>query len=185
MNTGNNSNFFKYGKFFILGEFDETIGSVILPELIQEIERKKSEINPEDIKFIINSSGGYVFELLPLLVQINEAKKYNIDIETTIVGCAYSCASLLAVSGTKGKRRIGRFCEHLAHQEVFTGSSSTKVQAERQMKRMDRIRNKTYEIYKENMNKDSYDKLKKEMNDDDFFISAEECIDMGLADIII
>ena len=175
-------NFVKEKKIYIYGEFDASLSRNVLPELSEIIEDIKDNKKAK-IKIYIDSNGGYTSVLKSMIGMIEVAKKENIIIETHAYARAYSCASMLACSGTKGYRYISSNTEHLCHLgAASTGYNMTDKQLERNVDYVKRhfnfIRN-TYKKYA------SVKNLEKVMQDDCYYIHGKDIITNGLADKLI
>lgn len=175
------TNFVRENNVYIFGEFDESISSNVVPELTKlittESEKKNGRIN-----FFINSCGGYVKELHALLALINMAKANNILITTTVLGNAYSCASMLAIVGEKRFIYEGAF--HLMHLGSVVTSVETFEQSKRNESKIEKHFNFIVSLY------DRHTKMPKEdiieaVKDNDYYIDAQDCIKLGFADFII
>lgn len=133
----------------------------------------------EDIQLFINSPGGVVTDGLAILDTMNFIKP---DVSTTVIGQAASMGSLLASSGTKGKRFILPNARHMVHQPLG-GARGQASDMEIQVREILKMKKTLTEIYMQNTGH-SYEKLEKDM-DRDNFLSAEESVAYGLADKII
>ena len=177
-------NFVEDSNVYILGEFDESISSDVVPalnKLIDTLDDLASSKN-NTITFYINTSGGNVNELYNLLALIDIAKQKNIKIKTVVTSDAFSCASLLAIHGDE--RLIYKFGTHLLH----LGCVSTSVCTFTQLKRNEKFIKEHFEnivkMYVENT-KIPEEKVRELLIDDTCFLNANECKEMGLVDKII
>lgn len=106
-------NFFKDGKFYILGDIDSSIPINIIQPLVEEIEKRSEYANPKPLEFFINSNGGdlsYCYDIIGLFKLAN-AK--GIAVCTYVMSYAASAASLIAVCGNL--RYVSRRSYHLLH----------------------------------------------------------------------
>jgi ATP-dependent Clp protease protease subunit len=151
-----------------------TAGLVVAQMLYLESE------NPErDILFYINSPGGSVTDGLAIL---DTMKFVKCDVSTIVMGQACSMGSLLASSGTRGKRLMLPHARHLIHQPLG-GAQGQASDIEIQANEILRMKRQLTEIYVENTGQD-YDKLVQDM-DRDNIMTAEQSIKYGLADLIV
>lgn len=168
-------------KVYILGEFDESISQNVVPNLVKLIDVEKIKREPV-IEFYINSPGGYVSELYNLLSLIEIAKKNGIKIITINMGKACSCGSMLAIYGDE--RKMYKYATNLMH----LGSSGTTVttlkQIERNVKYISEHFNNIIDIYKKHTKMSEKD-IRKNLEDDDYYLNAFECLKYGLVDEII
>ena len=80
-----------------------------------------------DISIYINSPGGSVTDCFGLLSTIDAIEN---DVSTIATGLAASCANLLLVSGTPGKRKAVKLAKLLAHQPmggIKSGSQASDI----------------------------------------------------------
>jgi ATP-dependent Clp protease protease subunit len=139
----------------------------------------ESENHDQDILFYINSPGGSVTDGLSILNAMNFIK---CDISTVVTGQAASMGSLLASSGTKGKRYILPYSRHMIHQ-VSSGTRGTAIDMRIQLEETLKLNKLLTEIYVKNTGK-TYEQLEKDMSRD-CYMSAQEAVDYGLADEIV
>jgi ATP-dependent Clp protease protease subunit len=139
----------------------------------------ESEDPDRDILFYINSPGGSVISGLSILDTMQFVK---CDVSTIVMGQAASMGSLLASSGTKGKRLILPRARHLIHQPLG-GAQGQASDMEIQVNEILRMKKQLTEIYVTNTGK-SYEELERDM-DRDNILTAEEAVAYGLADRII
>ena len=104
------------------------------------------------------------------------------DVSTIVMGQACSMGSLLASSGTKGKRLMLPNSRHLIHQPLG-GAEGQASDMEIQVKEILRMKKQLTNIYVENTGK-SYEQLEQDM-DRDNIMTPEESVAYGLADKII
>ena len=173
---------------YIYGAFDESI-ITLLPEIKKQIDTQKT-LKDGKIIFHINSNGGQIRILQSLLNLVEYAKKENVIVETIVECNAFSCGSLLACSGTIGHRYISEYGEHLIHSARCWQHSSTLEQIDRNANYMKRVINNLKDIYKKYCtltakNGCVRNLLHHAFKDDNFYISAKDCIKYGLADKIL
>jgi ATP-dependent Clp protease protease subunit len=139
----------------------------------------ESEDPERDILFYINSPGGSVISGLSILDTMQFIK---CDVSTVVMGQAASMGSLLASSGTKGKRLILPRARHLIHQPLG-GAQGQASDMEIQVNEILRMKKQLIEIYVATTGK-NYEQLERDM-DRDNIMTAEESIVYGLADKIV
>lgn len=136
--------------------------------------------DPEkDVLFYINSPGGAVTAGLAILDTMQFIKP---DISTIVMGHACSMGSLLASSGTKGKRFMLPRARHMIHQ-VSSGTRGTAIDMKIALEETLRLNKTLTEIYVENTGK-PYEQLEKDMSRD-FYMDAIESVAYGLADKVL
>jgi ATP-dependent Clp protease protease subunit len=104
------------------------------------------------------------------------------DINTIVMGAAASMGSLLASSGTKGKRFMLPSARHMIHQ-VSSGTRGTAIDMKIALEETLALNKYLTEIYVKNTGQ-TYEKLEQDMSRDKF-MSAQESLAYGLADRII
>jgi len=141
----------------------------------------EAEDPDSDILFYINSPGGVVTAGMAIYDTMQFIK---CDVSTIVMGQACSMGSCLAQAGAPGKRLILPNARHMIHQP----SGGARGQAtDIQIQAAEILKMKKYltEIYvKHNTRQKSFDQLSQDM-ERDFFMSAQESVDYGLADRII
>ena len=104
---------------FVQGEVNDTMaGLVVAQTLFLESESKN-----KDISYYVNSPGGSVTSGLAIYDTMNFV---NNDIVTIVMGLAASMGTIIASSGTKGKRILLPSAEYMIHQPLggFRGQAS-------------------------------------------------------------
>ena len=156
-------------------DVNEQSASVIVAQLLF----LEAENPDKDINFYINSPGGSVIAGLSILDTMNFIK---CDVSTIVMGQAASMGSLLASSGTKGKRFMLPSARHMIHQ-VSSGTRGTAIDMKIALEETLALNKYLTEIYVKNTGQ-SFDKLEHDMSRDKF-MSATESVEYGLADKII
>lgn len=144
-----------------------------------------------DITFFINSPGGSVTAGLAIYDTMRFIKP---DVSTIVVGQAASMGSFLAQAGAAGKRFVLPESRTMIHR-VSSGTQGTRgsvhVQelefedAKRHLEESKRLNKRLTELYvRHNTKGKSYEELF-ELMKYDTFLSAQEAVDMGLADAVI
>ena len=108
--------FIKDNILYVFGKFNQDISNNVIPELIDIINGLSQIKNPE-FEIIINSPGGYTYELFALLYYLDIMKENGIKIITKVIGEASSCASLLACYGDE--RYMYKYGTHLMHLGMY------------------------------------------------------------------
>ena len=157
------------------GEVHDQMANLIVAQLLY----LESEDSGQDISLYINSPGGSVTAGLAILDTMDFIK---CDVSTIAIGSVCSMGSLLASSGTKGKRFILPRARHMVH-SVSGGSRGTVWDAEIQMEEMVRLNNLLTEVYANNTGK-TIDELKAAMARDNY-MDAHASVEFGLADKVL
>lgn len=139
----------------------------------------EAEDPDRDIILYVNSPGGSVVDGLGLVDTMNYIK---CDVSTVVLGQAASMGSIIASSGTKGKRYILPNASHLVHQPMggAQGQASDIVIRANEIVRLKTL---LTEIYVKNTGQ-SYEILEQDM-DRDSILPAEKAVEYGLADKVI
>lgn len=136
--------------------------------------------NPDaEILFYIDSPGGSVTAGMSVYDTMNFIK---CDVRTVVTGQAASMASLLASSGTLGKRMMMPHATHMIHQ-VLAGYSGQASDMEIHTKETLRWKKALNDVYVKNTGK-KYAEIEQD-TDRDNFMTAKESVKYGLADEVI
>ena len=158
------------------GEVNDTVANLIVSQLLF----LESE-NPEaDINLYINSPGGIVTSGMAIYDTMQYIKP---PVSTIVMGQAASMGSLLAQAGAKGKRFLLPNARHMIHQPSG-GAGGQATDMEIQVQEILKMKKNLTDIYvKHNTAGKTYEQLHDDMERDNF-MSAQEAIDYGLADVI-
>jgi len=168
-------------------DVNEHTASLIVAQLLF----LESEDSSKDISFYINSPGGLVTAGLAIYDTMQFIKP---DVHTIVIGQAASMGSFLAQAGTPGKRFVLPESRTMIHR-VSSGTPGTRgsvhVQelefedARRTFEESVRINKRLTELYvRHNTAGKTYEELYKLMKFDTF-LSAQQAVDLGLADKIV
>lgn len=159
------------------GEVHDQMANLIVAQLLY----LESENPEKDISLYINSPGGSVTAGMA----IYDAMQFiQPDVSTIVMGQACSMGSLLAQAGAPGKRMILPNARHMIHQPSG-GARGQATDMEIQVKEILEMKKNLTNIYvKHNSKGKNYSQLVADM-ERDFFMSAQEAVDYGLADKIL
>lgn len=147
-----------------------------------EIELKYEEVT-QPIDFIISTPGGRATDMFSIYDIMRMVRK-DCDLVTFGLGQVMSAGVLLLAAGTKGKRKIGKHCRVMIHQ-VSAGTQGPHHEmineiAEIEYTQRQYIKTLASETkMSESMIKKLFDK---KVN---IYLSAEEAVKYGIADIIV
>jgi len=159
------------------GEVHDHMANLIVAQLLF----LESENPDKDISLYINSPGGSVTAGMAIYDAMQFVKP---DISTIVMGQACSMGSLLATAGSPGKRFILPNARHMIHQPSG-GARGQATDMEIQVKEILQMKRTLTEIYVNHNSKGkTFVELQKDM-ERDFFMSAQESVDYGLADNVI
>ena len=134
-----------------------------------------------DISLYVNSPGGSVTAGLGIVDTMNFIP---CDVSTYIIGCAASMGSVIACSGTKGKRYALPNSENLMHQPLIGGvleGQATDLEIE--ARHILRMRDQLYEIYSKATGQ-SREKITEDC-DRNNWLTANEMLQYGLVDKVL
>jgi ATP-dependent Clp protease protease subunit len=157
-----------------------------LPESQAAVEPKvkdPAETRGKPIEFLINTPGGEADEMFALY-DIMRLTKTKCDIETFGLGKVMSAGVLILAAGTKGKRKIGKNCRVMIH-NVMAGSVGSLHNLENEIKEIKYIQQSYISALSEESGM-PVKKLQKLLNRKvNVYLSAEEAVNLGIADIIV
>jgi ATP-dependent Clp protease protease subunit len=168
-------------------DVNEHTASLIVAQLLF----LESEDSAKDISFYINSPGGSVSAGLAIYDTMQFIRP---DVHTIVIGQACSMGSFLAQAGAPGKRFVLPESRTMIHR-VSSGTPGTRgsvhVQdlqfedARRTFEESVRINKRLTELYvRHNTANKTYEELY-ELMKFDTFLSAEQAVELGLADKIV
>lgn len=137
--------------------------------------------NTKDIYLYVNSPGGSVSAGLAIVDTMNFIKS---DVQTIVMGMAASMGTIIASSGTKGKRFMLPNAEYLIHQPMGGAAGGTQqtdmaIVAEQLLK----TRNRLEQILADNSGK-SLEQIHKDA-ERDYWMDAKETLEYGFIDEIM
>lgn len=157
------------------------IGDEIASLVIAQMLFLANEDRTADIHLYVNSPGGSVSAGLGI---IDTMKFVPCDVSTYIIGQAASMGSLIATSGTKGKRFTLPSSRNLMHQPLIGGvMEGQATDLEIEAREMLRIRDRLYRIYAEATGQTT-DKIAADC-DRNKWLDEQEMLDYGLVDKVL
>jgi len=159
------------------GEVHDQMANLIVGQLLF----LESEDASRDITMFINSPGGVVTAGMAIYDTIQFIKP---DVSTYVMGQACSMGSLLAQAGAAGKRFILPNARHMIHQPSG-GAGGQATDMEIHVREILEMKRNLTEIYvKHNSRGKTFEQLKQDM-ERDYFMSAQQAVEYGLADQVI
>ena len=144
---------------------------------------EKDEEKKKPIDFYISTYGGSADDMFALYDLMNIVKE-DTDIKTIGLGKVMSAGVLLLAAGTKGQRRIGKNCRVMIH-NVVAGNHGSLPNLTNELEAIQQLQDDYVDALVEST-KLSKKKLKKILNEKvNVYLSAEEAVQYGIADIII
>jgi len=159
------------------GEIDDELSDNIVAQLLfLELN------NPEKlIRMYINSPGGSVTAGMAIYDVMNYVKP---EVETVVIGQAASMASVLAQSGTHGRRQMMPNARLMIHQPLGSVSGSVS-DAEIAYKEMLHYKQLIAEVYANHNSKNYDSEYFLSTMDRDTYFGANESIELGLIDSVV
>lgn len=151
-------------------------------DLEAPIDVKFDEVS-QPIDFVISTPGGRASDMFSIYDVMRMVRK-DCDIETFGLGQVMSAGVLLLASGTKGKRKIGKNCRVMVHQ-VSAGTSGPHHEMMNEIQEIEYTQQKYIKCLaaETKMSEMFIKKLfERKVN---IYLSAEEAVRYGIADIII
>lgn len=161
-------------QIFLGTAIDSDVANIINAQLLY-----LDSVSDEDITILVNSPGGSVIDGLSIVDTMNYV---SANVGTTTIGMAASMGSIIASSGTKGKRFILKHGKFLLHQPLG-GVQGQASQIEIEYKEIQKAKDELYNILSENTGQ-PFEKIWKDA-DRDFWLNAQESLEYGLVDDII
>jgi ATP-dependent Clp endopeptidase proteolytic subunit ClpP len=136
----------------------------------------------QPIDFIVSSHGGLAADMFSVYDTIRDIRDKS-PIHTKGLGKVMSAGVLLLASGTKGQRRIGRYCRVMIH-GVMAGQHGYLADVENEFKETRAIQRMYVKaLAEETSMSEAY--VRKLMNKKtNVYLDAEEAVKLGIADII-
>lgn len=162
---------------FVGGPITDELSSLVIAQLLF----LANEDAKSDIHMYVNSPGGSVSAGLAM---IDTMKFVQCDVATYIIGQAASMGSVIAASGTKGKRYTLPNARNLMHQPLLSGvmeGQATDIEIE--AREMLRIRDRLYQIYAAATGQ-TIDRITKDC-DRNKWLDEQEMLDYGLVDKVM
>jgi len=137
----------------------------------------------EPVEFIVSTEGGDATDMFAIYDAIRHIRD-GMDIETFGLGKVMSAGVLLLAAGTKGKRKIGKYCRVMLH-GVASASAGNISNLKTEMTEIKKMQEMYIDalVTETNLTKSQ---LKRMMNKNvNVYLSAEEAVKYGIADIIV
>ncbi|MFO0782868.1 MAG: ATP-dependent Clp protease proteolytic subunit [Phycisphaerales bacterium] len=162
---------------FVGGGVSDTMANLVVAQLLF----LANEDPKAEISMYVNSPGGSVSAGLGI---VDTMRFVPCPVATYIIGQAASMGSVIACSGTKGKRFALPHAENLMHQPLIPGViEGQATDLEIHAKHILRMRERIYKLYSENTGQPV-----SKIHDDcerDKWLTAQEMLEYGLIDKIM
>ena len=161
---------------FLTGEITEES----VEECIKWIVYENLDAKEKTLTLYVNSTGGDLYQAFAL-IDIMRSSKHRV--RTIAVGSIMSAAFLIFTAGTKGERHLATNTGIMCHQ--FSGSADAKFHdLKAEMKENEMLNQKMVNILKEATGLSTTKIKAKLLPASDVYLTAQEAIDLGIADII-
>tara|TARA_R110002012_G_scaffold287234_1_gene479519 strand:+ start:601 stop:1278 length:678 start_codon:yes stop_codon:yes gene_type:complete len=179
----------------LFGDIDEPKAGQLCYNLhILSSEVSMSPQDPEDlskgviatvdpIELMICSPGGNASEMFAIYDNMRMIRE-TCDIETFGVGKVMSAGVLLLAAGTKGKRKIGKNCRVMIH-SVIGGVHGGFYNVENEMDEIRWVQTQYIKMLASETDMSQAQLKKMLQRKVNIYLSAEEAVEMGIADIIV
>ena len=168
----------------LIGDISEQKSEEVIGTLIHLSDM--CDADPETnkpIEMYISTYGGSVVDMFAMY-DLMRVIKQKCTVSTIGLGKVMSAGVLLLANGTKGERKVGKNCRVMLH-NVMAGFHGSLVNVENEIKEVNWIQER-YKDCLEMQTNLTKKKIKKMLNKQlDIYISAEQAIEYGIADVII
>tara|TARA_R110000824_G_scaffold6612_2_gene30534 strand:+ start:995 stop:1660 length:666 start_codon:yes stop_codon:yes gene_type:complete len=180
----------------VFGDITEEMSKDVCSALwyLRDNAETQEPIDPEDpetefktvtqpIEIVISTNGGSADDMFAIYDTMRMTRE-EVEVETCGLGKVMSAGTLLLAAGTKGKRKIGKHCRVMIH-SVIGGSVGPMHQLDNEMKEVKAIQEAYIRAICEETNlteRKLRALLKKKIN---IYLTAEEAVEHGFADVII
>ena len=146
-------------------------------------ELKDGEMPYDPITMYVSTYGGSADEMFAIFDIMNHCKK-SCHIETIGIGKVMSAGTLILAAGTKGKRKISKNCRVMLHQ-VSAGAFGPLFNMTTEIDAIQKLQDQ-YIAAMASCTNLSKRKLKSLLNERvNVYLTAQEAVEYGIADIII
>ena len=155
-------------------------------EVLVDENKPEGEIKTEQLPFemIISTHGGNASDMFGIYDLMRDTMEQGCEIHTFALGKVMSAGVLLLAAGTHGERRIGKNCRVMVH-NVIAGNHGSLPNLTNELEAIQQLQDDYVDALVQNT-KLSKKKLKKLLNEKvNVYLSAEEAVEYGIADIII
>ncbi|MFM8733416.1 MAG: ATP-dependent Clp protease proteolytic subunit [Phycisphaerales bacterium] len=162
---------------FLGGGVSDAMANLVVAQLLF----LANEDPKAEISMYVNSPGGSVSAGLGI---VDTMRFIPCPVATYIIGQAASMGSVIACSGTKGRRFALPHAENLMHQPLINGViEGQATDLEIHAKHILRLREKLYQLYSENTGQ-TKDRIHADC-DRDKWLNSQEMLEYGLIDKVL
>ena len=163
---------------FLTGE----ITAENVEECIKWIVYENLEVKEKILTLYVNSTGGDLYQAFAL-IDIMQSSKHSV--RTIAIGSIMSAAFLIFTSGTKGERYIASNTGIMCHQFAGGGGDAKFHDLKAEMKENELLNQKMVNILKEATGLTPSRIKSKLLPASDVYMSAQEALDLGIADQLL
>ena len=163
---------------FLTGE----ITAENVEECIKWIVYENLEVKEKILTLYVNSTGGDLYQAFAL-IDIMQSSKHSV--RTIAIGSIMSAAFLIFTSGTKGERYIAANTGIMCHQFAGGGGDAKFHDLKAEMKENELLNQKMVNILKEATGLTPSRIKSKLLPASDVYMSAQEALDLGIADQLL
>ena len=161
----------------VQGQVEDTMANAIVAQLLF----LDAQDNTKDIYMYINTPGGSVSAGLAIVDTMNFIKS---PVQTIVMGVAASMGTIIASSGTKGKRFMLPNAEYMIHQPMGgTGGGTQQTDMAIAAQHLLKTRERLEQILADNSGQ-SLDRIHTDAERDNW-MTAEETLEYGFIDAIM
>jgi ATP-dependent Clp protease protease subunit len=166
----------KHGIYYLSGEIDE----ISIQSVVKWILAANAEGKTDKLTLMINSVGGDLYSAFALIDIMRTSK---LPIYTVGTGSLMSAAFLIFISAEKGRRSITKNTSVMCHQfsTYYEGKEHDVKSSEKETRN---IKQRMLDIIKDSCDMDEKAIRRKLLPPSDVWLTAEECIELGVADAI-
>ena len=164
---------------FAMTTLKETIKTVV-GDIADDEADKEQEC---EIEMFISTPGGNADDMFAIY-DVMRLVKDECDIKVTGVGKVMSAGVLLLAAGTKGKRRIGKNCRVMIH-SVIGGVHGGFYNVENEMDEIRWVQTQYIKMLASETDMSQAQLKKMLQRKVNVYLSAEEAVEMGIADIVV
>jgi ATP-dependent Clp protease protease subunit len=163
---------------FLTGEITEENVNECIKWIVYENLDTKEKI----LTLYVNSTGGDLYQAFALIDIIQSSKHH---VRTIAIGSIMSAAFLIFTSGTKGERYIAANTGIMCHQFAGGGGDAKFHDLKAEMKENELLNQKMVNILKEATGLTPSRIKSKLLPASDVYMSAQEALDLGIADQLL
>jgi ATP-dependent Clp protease protease subunit len=163
---------------FLTGEITEENVNECIKWIVYENLDSKEKI----LTLYVNSTGGNLYQAFALIAIIQSSKH---TVRTIAIGGIMSAAFLIFTSGTKGERYIAANTGIMCHQFAGGGGDAKFHDLKAEMKENELLNQKMVNILKEATGLTPSRIKSKLLPASDVYMSAQEALDLGIADQLL